>query len=131
MNPATILADARVLQLEYFRPSSDSVVLVVKTVQQRGHCPRCGRSSAKVYSRYTRCVADLPWHGVPVRLELHTRRFRCTLDPISAHLGKHALKLYSGIFLTRWIGDSLSLSWLARPPQFQNVVKIVNYYWTG
>ena len=77
MNPATILSDARVLQLEYFRPSSDSVVLVVKTVQMRGHCPRCGRSSTKVYSRYTRCVADLPWHGVPVRLELHTRRFRC------------------------------------------------------
>ena len=40
MNLATILADARVLQLEYFRPSSDSVVLVVKTVQQRGHCIR-------------------------------------------------------------------------------------------
>jgi transposase len=31
----------------------------------------------RVHSRYLRRVADLPWHGVSVRLELHTRRFRC------------------------------------------------------
>ncbi|MCA1593368.1 MAG: ISL3 family transposase [Acidobacteria bacterium] len=28
-------------------------------------------------SHYTRNVADLPWHGVTARLELHTRKFRC------------------------------------------------------
>jgi transposase len=33
--------------------------------------------SSRVHSRYIRTAADLPWHGVPVRLELHTRRFRC------------------------------------------------------
>jgi transposase len=30
-----------------------------------------------VHSYYTRKVADLPWHGVAVRLDLRTRRFRC------------------------------------------------------
>jgi transposase len=30
-----------------------------------------------VHSRYARTVADLPWHEIPVKLELHTRRFRC------------------------------------------------------
>ncbi|MCP9496335.1 MAG: ISL3 family transposase [Pyrinomonadaceae bacterium MAG19_C2-C3] len=40
-------------------------------------CPQCGCSSACIHSRYVRQVADLPWHGVVVRLELHTRRFIC------------------------------------------------------
>ncbi|MCA1849755.1 MAG: transposase family protein [Acidobacteria bacterium] len=40
-------------------------------------CPRCQARSSRVHSRYIRCVADLPWHGVRVKLELHTRRFRC------------------------------------------------------
>ena len=31
----------------------------------------------RVHSCYLRRVADLPWHGIAVRLELHTRRFFC------------------------------------------------------
>jgi transposase len=31
----------------------------------------------RVHSYYSRMVADLPWHGVAVKLELRTRRFRC------------------------------------------------------
>jgi len=30
-----------------------------------------------LHSHYTRRVADLPWHGVAAKLELHTRKFRC------------------------------------------------------
>jgi transposase len=30
-----------------------------------------------LHSRSTRRVADLPWHGVTARLELHMRKFRC------------------------------------------------------
>ncbi|MBA3768536.1 MAG: transposase family protein [Acidobacteria bacterium] len=33
--------------------------------------------SSRIHSRYTRSVTDLPWHGVTVKLELRTRRFRC------------------------------------------------------
>lgn len=39
--------------------------------------PRCHRLSTRVHSYYARRVADLPWHGVAVRLDLRTRRFRC------------------------------------------------------
>ncbi|HEY6408107.1 MAG TPA: transposase family protein, partial [Ktedonobacteraceae bacterium] len=31
-----------------------------------------------MHSRYERAVADLPWMGCAVRLELHVRRFFCT-----------------------------------------------------
>lgn len=53
------------------------MTLVVKATRTQAECPRCHRPSARVHSYYTRTVADLPWHGVAVRLHLRTRRFRC------------------------------------------------------
>ena len=40
-------------------------------------CPRCGRVSDRVHSRYTRTIADLPAHDRPVALRLVVRLFRC------------------------------------------------------
>ncbi len=77
MNPVTLLADPEAIHLHCIRPSLNTITLVVKTAAKQAMCPRCQRSSSRVHSRYHRCVADLPWHGVSVRLELHTRRFRC------------------------------------------------------
>ena len=40
-------------------------------------CPRCGRISDRVHSRYQRTVADLPAHDRPVGLRIVVRRIRC------------------------------------------------------
>jgi transposase len=40
-------------------------------------CPVCGRPSSRIHSKYMRTLADLPWHGTPIRLELQARRFFC------------------------------------------------------
>jgi transposase len=40
-------------------------------------CPACGSSSQRVHSRYRRTLADLPWQGLTVQLELAVRRFFC------------------------------------------------------
>jgi transposase len=40
-------------------------------------CPSCARASSRIHSLYQRTVADLPWAGVPVTLQLHVRRFVC------------------------------------------------------
>ena len=40
-------------------------------------CPRCGKVSHHVHSRYRRRLADLPAHGREVKLVLSVRRFRC------------------------------------------------------
>lgn len=37
-------------------------------------------------SRYVRRIADLPWHGVAVKLELHTRRFCCQNGPCTQRI---------------------------------------------
>ena len=77
MGPAALLADPTAIRLECVRPSADSITLVVRTVRPRSQCPHCHRDSGSVHSRYTRCIADLPWHGISVQLELQTRRFHC------------------------------------------------------
>ena len=42
-------------------------------------CPLCGHRTARVHSRYSRTLADLPWAGAAVRLTLRVRKFFCTL----------------------------------------------------
>lgn len=49
----------------------------VRVVQRKAKCPLCQSISKSLHSRYIRRIADLPWHGVEVRLELHSRKFRC------------------------------------------------------
>jgi len=77
MEITTLLADPEALRVEKIVPDHSSLTLVVKTTRPQVECPRCHRPSVRVHSYYTRTVADLPWHGVAVRLLLRTRRFRC------------------------------------------------------
>ncbi len=73
----TLLADPSVLKLEKLVPCSDAVVVHVKTRSRIAACPACHLSSAKIHSRYSRCVADLPWEGIHVRIRLRARKFFC------------------------------------------------------
>lgn len=77
MDPATLLADPTSIRLEKIIQCPNSLTLVVRATRRQAECPRCHRLSTRVHSYYTRCVADLPWHGVTVRLDLRTRRLRC------------------------------------------------------
>ena len=77
MYAATLLADPTCLRLERIISSATSLTLVVRTIGPAAACPRRGALSERVHSRYVRSIADLPWHGVSVRLELHTRKFFC------------------------------------------------------
>jgi transposase len=77
MDVSTLLADPAAIELEHFVSQPNSINLVVHSVQSQPSCPRCGHPSASLHSRYQRAVADLPWHGVAIKLVLHTRKFRC------------------------------------------------------
>ncbi len=66
------------------RPENDrtmsdeqSLIAIVAPTSPEALCPLCQCRTACVHSRYTRVVADLPWAGWGVRLELHVRRFFC------------------------------------------------------
>lgn len=73
----TLLADPEAMCLDRIRPARDAITLMVGTVAMHARCPHCHRTSSRAHSRYRRTIADLPWHGVAVKLELYTRRFHC------------------------------------------------------
>lgn len=73
----TILPDPSGLQLLRLEADEQSIIAVVATTSSGALCPLCQCHSGSIHSRYTRMVADLPWAGWAVRLELHVRRFFC------------------------------------------------------
>ncbi|MGO8947324.1 MAG: transposase family protein [Ktedonobacterales bacterium] len=77
MLETTILPDPERLLLRMLVQEHDGIRAVVAPSASEAVCPLCSYRSARVHSRYTRQVADVPWHGVPLRLELHLRRFFC------------------------------------------------------
>jgi transposase len=57
---------------------SDGVLTIsAHSTAPTASCPRCGKSSQRIHSYYTRRPRDLPLWDYAVRLVLHVRRFRC------------------------------------------------------
>src|SRR5918998_5793657 len=111
MPPSTLLADPQAIRLEKIIQHDSSLTLVVSATRAQAQCPRCHRPSTRVHSYYTRSPADLPWHGVAVRLELRTRRFRCRnslctkrvfcerLPRVVAHYGRKTVRVEDALRL--------------------------------
>jgi transposase len=105
MQPQHLLADPTSIRLEKIIQHDCSLTLVIRTTRAEAECPRCRRPSTRLHSYYTRRVADLPWHGVAVLLDLRTRRFRCRnsrclmrvfcerLPRVVAHYGRKTVRL--------------------------------------
>jgi transposase len=105
MDASTLLPDPEAIRPIKIIPSHSSLTFVVKATRTQAECPRCHCLSSRVHSYYTRKVVDLPWHGVSVRLELRTRRFRCRnslctkrvfcerLPRVVAHYGRKTVRL--------------------------------------
>ncbi len=73
----TLILGKESLELKRLEISEHHLTLLVSTTATRAQCPVCGCVSNRVHSHYTRTLADLPWHGVPVTLHLRIRRFFC------------------------------------------------------
>ena len=73
----TLLPDPTCLHLVRLEALPHCITALVEMISTEAVCPVCQKHSEKVHSRYVRCVADLPWMGWAVRLELHSRRFFC------------------------------------------------------
>ena len=71
----TLLPDTSCLQLVRLQADEQFLLAVVTTTSSAALCPLCQSCSQSMHSRYVRVVADLPWAGWAVRLELHVRRF--------------------------------------------------------
>src|SRR5262249_30814156 len=76
--PATILPDPACLHLLGLSADAATITATVRTTATTARCPLCDQPATQVHSRYTRRLADLPWHGVAMRLVLHVRKFFCS-----------------------------------------------------
>lgn len=111
MPTSHLLADPTSIRLEKIIQHPGSLTLVTRATRAGAECPRCHRPSARVHSYYTRHIADLPWHGVAVKLELRTRRFRCKnslctkrvfcerLPRVVAHYGRKTVRIEGALRL--------------------------------
>jgi transposase len=61
------------------RASPDRITILAVPKAAAAACPACGSGSARVHSRYTRLLADLPWQGRMIALKVRVRRFRCAV----------------------------------------------------
>jgi transposase len=55
----------------------NAITLGLTTCRPAVPCPDCSTLSTRVPSRYRRIIADLPWSGVAVSINLYTRRLFC------------------------------------------------------
>lgn len=55
----------------------DRLLILARPTAGDAACPKCGRRSGRIHSRYDRHLMDLPSHGRTVRLQVQVRRFRC------------------------------------------------------
>lgn len=67
------------VQLDTITVTDTTIDLVLRSADCEALCPACGHPSGTIHSRYARRLADLPWVGLPVRLQLHTRTFFCLI----------------------------------------------------
>jgi transposase len=77
MTDSPLVADPGQVHLDGMAFSERTITLMMSTMQPQARCPRCHQPSTRKHSRYGRRVADLPWLGVTVHLQLQTRRFFC------------------------------------------------------
>jgi transposase len=73
----TLLPDVHHLHFIRLEVDEQSLRAIVETTSLGALCPLCQCYSESIHSRYVRCVADLPWAGWALQLELHVRRFFC------------------------------------------------------
>jgi hypothetical protein len=82
MAQPTLLPDPTCLHLQLLDASSAAITAVVTTTSEAAECPLCHRRSARIHSHYVRQVADLPWMGCAVHLELHVHRFSALIESV-------------------------------------------------
>jgi transposase len=65
------------LQVEEVEIDNNRLMLVLSSTQLTAACPYCSCRSARVHSRYTRTLVDLPCQERAVVLRVQVRRFFC------------------------------------------------------
>ncbi len=78
MGQRTLLPDGAEVVLDQLQVQGrDRILMVLRPAREGSCCPACQRRSERIHSWYRRRLRDLPWEGIPVRIELRVRRLFC------------------------------------------------------
>ncbi|MCC6681407.1 MAG: transposase family protein [Phycisphaeraceae bacterium] len=80
MQSCCLLPGPAVLCCEQVTIGQGIIVFHVGSMAPHCPCPRCGRPSARVHSRYLRTLSDLPWQGRRACVRWRSRKIFCD-DP--------------------------------------------------
>ena len=73
------------VELVRMRAEAGEIVITLMMTASIAQCPNCQQWSQSIHSRYVRHLSDLPWGGIPVRIDLQVRRFRCSTPDCCHH----------------------------------------------
>jgi transposase len=65
------------LTLQSVETGTSPATILVQATAAQARCPKCNEPSERIHSRYVRKLADLPWQGQEVHIQVQVRRFFC------------------------------------------------------
>src|SRR5687768_15941416 len=79
MHPAVLqaLLPTDMFHLANITHTTSEVTVTLCASRSAVPCPVCGTVTGRIHTHYRRILADLPWSGLQVRLQLTVRTFRC------------------------------------------------------
>jgi transposase len=88
----------------------------LRTAGASAVCPDCHTPSRRVHSRYLRKLADLPWQGIPVLIQLQSRRFFCLDVACPRRVFTQRLPNTAARYARRKKRSAAALDWIALAP---------------
>jgi transposase len=74
---SALLPVSNLVCLQALDKREDHFLLQLTTKSTQGICPNCGRRSNSKHSNYIRKLLDLPWAGIPVKVNLSVSKYYC------------------------------------------------------
>ena len=82
-------------------PTPDHVTIMCRSRIAAPVCPGCGHPSSRRHSSYPRRLADLPWQGRRVQVEVQVRRLRCRRPGCAHRIFAERLPAVAGPYAQR------------------------------
>lgn len=112
MIQGTLLPNLSEVTLVCLRPMAGAIQMELQACRSVACCPVCGTSSHRVHSRYSRCLGDLPWERLPVRILLSTRKFFCTSAGCKRRIFTEPLPGVAPRYARRTLRAAEALDWI-------------------
>lgn len=77
MLPELLLPGSKFLELCRLDRQEDCFLLHLRSKLEHGICPECGTKNSRKHSSYIRKLLDLPWAGIPVRVQVTIKKIHC------------------------------------------------------